>query len=624
MIGAAYQRLAVHQRGWRTGRKLAVLCAIMARVLSAFVLLSLAACPVSAQTGDNVLVIANAASTVSVDIAEYYARTRAIPADQILRLALPVAEEIERTAYETEIERPVREWLRTHAAEDRILYLVLTKDVPIRISGSTGRDGTVASVDSELTILYRKQYRGSLPLRGPLENPYFLADRPIASAKPFTHRDDDIYLVARLDGYRAADIEALIDRGLTASREGRIVLDPRVDTSPSPGNAWLERAATVLQALPGWGDRTMLAPGPGAIFDEPTVFGYYSWGSNDPRAVVDATATIAFVPGALAAMFAGADARTFQPPPQGWTPRAAPFAGSNQSLVGDLIRAGVTGTAGHVSDPYLDGTIRPDVLFPAYVSGYNLIEAFYLAMPYVGWQTVVVGDPLSAPFPRPALTPGDLDPELDAVTGLPAFLSQRRVAAAAAAGGADPAAARLFVAAETRAGLDDAATRELLEQATELDGSYVQAQLLLAGVYETAGEWDAAIRRYRRVIEDAPTQPIALNNLAYLLAERMQRPAEALPLATRAFAAAENDPMIADTLGWIHHLLGNHHLAETLVLAAAKALPQTADVHLHAAVVLEANGKTDLARASLERALTLNTALESDDDVRALQSRLAR
>ena len=27
-----------------------------------------------------------------------------------------------------------------------------------------------------------------------------------------------------------------------------------------------------------------------------------------------------------------------------------------------------------------------------------LAESFYLAMPYVSWQTVVIGDPLCAPF----------------------------------------------------------------------------------------------------------------------------------------------------------------------------------------------------------------------------------
>ena len=40
------------------------------------------------------------------------------------------------------------------------------------------------------------------------------------------------------------------------------------------------------------------------------------------------------------------------------------------------------------------------MLFPAYLAGFNLIESFYLAIPHLSWQTIVVGDPLCAPFPR--------------------------------------------------------------------------------------------------------------------------------------------------------------------------------------------------------------------------------
>ena len=66
--------------------------------------------------------------------------------------------------------------------------------------------------------------------------------------------------------------------------------------------------------------------------------------------------------------------RTFREPPADWTignwdDKQSYFAGSPQSLTGDLIHAGVTGMAGHVAEPFLDATIRPDLLFPAYVTG---------------------------------------------------------------------------------------------------------------------------------------------------------------------------------------------------------------------------------------------------------------
>ena len=75
----------------------------------------------------------------------------------------------------------------------------------------------------------------------------------------------------------------------------------------------------------------------------------------------------------------------------------------------DLIRAGVTGVSGNVDEPFLGGTIRPDILFPAYTSGRNLAESFYAAMPYLSWQTIIVGDPLCAPFPRAPRTTEEID-----------------------------------------------------------------------------------------------------------------------------------------------------------------------------------------------------------------------
>ena len=51
--------------------------------------------------------------------------------------------------------------------------------------------------------------------------------------------------------------------------------------------------------------------------------------------------------------------------------------------------------------------------------GFSLAEAFYLAVPTLSWQTVVVGDPLCAPFGRKVLAREQLEDVTDAVTALP-------------------------------------------------------------------------------------------------------------------------------------------------------------------------------------------------------------
>ena len=69
-----------------------------------------------------------------------------------------------------------------------------------------------------------------------------------------------------------------------------------------------------------------------------------------------------------------------------------------QSLIGDLIEAGVTGVKGYVAEPTLAAIADPLILFDRYLSGYNLAESFYMASRFIFWREVVIGDPLCAPY----------------------------------------------------------------------------------------------------------------------------------------------------------------------------------------------------------------------------------
>src|SRR5215510_13727938 len=193
-------------------------------VFSLLGILAFSEAMVFAQSSANVLLIVNESSLASVEIGTYYTQKRAIPGENILRLKLNPSESIERADYERQIEGPIATWLARNFAQDRILYIVLTKDIPLRVSGSAGQDGTIASVDSELTLLYRKMTGQAVAAAGRINNPYFLGDSTTRT-KPFTHENQDIFLVTRLDGYTVADVRALIDRGSSPVRAGSIVLD---------------------------------------------------------------------------------------------------------------------------------------------------------------------------------------------------------------------------------------------------------------------------------------------------------------------------------------------------------------------------------------------------------------
>jgi len=199
-------------------------------LLLALTVLALAS-PALAQSGDNVLLIVNETSADSGRIAETYARARGVPQTQLLRIKVDAAaDEIERAVFNAQIQAPVAEWIRRNSAQDRILFIVLTKGIPLRVKGTSGRGGTIASVDSELTLLYRRLAGGEPSLVGPLANPYFLGDTAVAQAKTFSHQAYDIYLVTRLDGYSVDDVLKVIERGAAPVQEA-LRIDPAVAKS---------------------------------------------------------------------------------------------------------------------------------------------------------------------------------------------------------------------------------------------------------------------------------------------------------------------------------------------------------------------------------------------------------
>ncbi len=598
----------------------------LCRVLTICVALLAAGVPqVAAQSAANVLVVANEALPASVEIAEYYVQRRQVPSTQLLKIRTSVADQVTRLEYDFTIQQPIQAWLAKNSAQDRILYIVLTKGVPLRIAGSGGRAGTISSVDSELTLLYRRMTGRAVAPHGQVANPYFLADEQPSAARRFSHSTQDIYLVTRLDGFTVDDVKALIDRASASTSSGKVVLDQLPGPKDKP-NEWLAQAAKRLEGM-GLGERVILEQTSRAVEKQQDVLGYYSWGSNDPALLVRSPG-VEFEPGALAAMFVSTDARTFTPPPENWKPgnwasKQAYHAGSPQSLTGDLVRAGITGVVGYVSEPYLDTAVRPDILFPAYFSGFTLAESFYLALPALSWQGVIIGDPLCRPFGKTGIAQAELDPALDKETELPLHFSGRRLTAPSLKG--EPSAVKLLLKAEARLARDDrAAARQALEEAVTRDPLLIEGWRALGTLYDLAGEPTKAIAAYRKVIERNPKDAVALNNLAYTLAVHEKKFDEALKYGERALLLEPRSATVADTVGWIKHLLGDDAGAIKLLAPAAKVLRTNVDVQLHAAVVYAALGRLDEAAAALKAAEAVNPAVKDRAEYREAQQKIGR
>ncbi len=342
-----------------------------------------------AATPENVLLVVNNSSEISRSAAEYYARKRNIPGRNVCRIRVDPAEEIDRDEYASRIMKPVAGCLTSRGLRDTIFYIVVTAGLPLRIRGAEGMNGDVSSVDSELALLYtdmlspRRNFAGSVP------NPMFGR----TNIPAFNHRDFPIYLVTRLAGYDVADIRGLVDRALDARNRGKFIFDLRANGDPV-GDDWLRAAARQLPP-----ERVIVEDSPAVLYHQENVIGYASWGSNDANRH-ERLLNFEWRPGAIMTEYVSTNARTFERPPASWRiglwsdPPKTFFALSPQTLIGDYIHEGVTGTSGHVAEPFLTFTPRPDFLFPAYFKGRTLAESYYLSIPALSWQNIVVGDPL--------------------------------------------------------------------------------------------------------------------------------------------------------------------------------------------------------------------------------------
>lgn len=342
-----------------------------------------------AQSPANVLVIVNTRSVLSQSIGRYYAEKRAIPMKNVCHIEAPTEELIRRSDYDA-LASAVANCLEKNQLVEQISYIATTAGVPLGVPGSGGIGGDAASVDSELALLYQDIKSGRPhKIAGTTPNPFFGKKDAV-----FTHANFPIYLVTRLAGYDLDGVRSMIDRGVNAKNRGKFVIDMKSDDDDQ-GNDWLRRAALLLPA-----DRVIFDDSTKVLYGQKDVIGYAAWGSND-RSRQERYTRFQWLPGAIATEFVSSNARTFARPPKDWnisdwSKASEPkwFAGSPQTMTADYLFEGASAATGHVFEPYLAATPRPDLLLPAYFQGRNLAESFYLSIPYLSWQNVVIGDPL--------------------------------------------------------------------------------------------------------------------------------------------------------------------------------------------------------------------------------------
>ncbi len=128
----------------------------------------------------------------------------------------------------------------------------------------------------------------------------------------------------------------------------------------------------------------------------------------------------------------------------------------------------------------------------------------------------------------------------------------------------------------------------------------------LGALNEAGGNKGQAEVDYKKALEIDPRQPLAANNLAYLMLQNGENPDVALSLAQTARQIMPNSPSTADTLAWAYYYKGTYGFARDLLEDAVKAQPGDATMQYHLGMVYSRLKDKNNAAMHLKKAISLD------------------
>lgn len=168
--------------------------------------------------------------------------------------------------------------------------------------------------------------------------------------------------------------------------------------------------------------------------------------------------------------------------------------------------------------------------------------------------------------------------------------------------------------------------RDVITPLTKRPDTTAVVMLMAGSIAETLNDPGDAIAAYRRALQLDPKQPIAQNNLAYLLMTQNRDLDEARRLAESAVVAAPDEAGYYDTLARVYEKIGNRGRAIATYQKVLDLEPTNVQAMVPTIRLLRADGQRDAARAmmaKLETLLQANPALQTPDvDVQALRQQL--
>ncbi len=337
------------------------------------------------------------------------------PKINFLALSLTINETMSREEYDRILKKKVLDALKALGAKNRIEAIVLIYGIPLKVAPPRPDRETVerierlkknnasqqqgqaslqekldninmrAAVDSELALVRAGDYE----LDGWVKNPYFLG---------FKRADlllgkDQVLLVSRLDGPDPATVRRIIDDSLQVEKtglDGKAYFDARWPESDKKNlsgyklyDQSIHRAAALVQER-----MEVLVDAQESLFPPkscPKAALYCGWYSL--ASYVD---SFTWQKGAIGYHIASAECSSLKET-------------SRPLWCLKMLEKGVAATVGPVYEPYVEGFPLPELFFGTLAEGYlSLGESYLVSLPFLSWQTILIGDPLYQPFaPKP-------------------------------------------------------------------------------------------------------------------------------------------------------------------------------------------------------------------------------
>ena len=163
---------------------------------------------------------------------------------------------------------------------------------------------------------------------------------------------------------------------------------------------------------------------------------------------------------------------------------------------------------------------------------------------------------------------------------------------------------------------------QTLRRGQALQPNNAMVNLQLALTLDAAGLQRESLPLYENIVKNQPDNAIALNNLAYMMAEEGRDLDLALTYAQRARQQKPGNLDIADTLGWVYIRKQLSDSAVNVYREIVPKAPKNPLYHYHLGMALFQKGDKPGAKRSLQTALGLNPTPNDAVKIKELLTRI--